>query len=522
MPAFKGKFDFVIVGGGNAAGYAAKEYVSKGGPKGELLIITSEPYCSYERPTCSKAYMKLEGGARLPKFHTSVGGGGDLQDDQWYPKHGIQFMTNTEVTNIDFKKKQLSLANQPPVEYGKLLLCTGSTVADLKDMGTPGAELENIMYLRNVADADRILGRVKQLKTDGGKAVVIGGGYIGLEMTASLRSNGLDVTVVLPQEHFLSRMLTDEVGEFYESYYKEKGVTIRAKARAVSFEPKSPGCKQVGVAVLDTGEKLQCDLCLVGVGARPNLGLFQGDLDMLDDKPGGVKVDGHMKTSQPDVYAAGDIAAFPLKRSGGSLTRMEHVSHARLSAAVAMAEMLKPGSTHEYDYLPYFYSRIFDLHWEFYGSLEGSTVFFGDKKAKKFGTYWVKDGKVVGVFLEGGSPEEVEAIKSLSLEQPAAPKDLGQEMPRMMMQQPNQYFEQLGADKDLGNRALILPPAPDVKHLPPDHLSPAAPCSLVEELHSCPPPLSQVFGQAIEISALGHWPSAPRNWEDFVSSGCQA
>ena len=86
----------------------------------------------------------------------------------------------------------------------------------------------------------------------------------------------------------------------------------------------------------------------------------------------------------------------------------------------------------------------------------------------------------------------------------------------MMMQQPNQYFEQLGADKDLGNRALILRPAPDVKHLPPDHLSPAAPCSLVEELHSCPPPLSQVFGQAIEISALGHWPSAPRNWEDFV------
>ena len=133
-----------------------------------------------------------------------------------------------------------------------------------------------------------------------------------------------------------------------------------------------------------------------------------------------------LQSSNADVYAVGDVATFPLKLTGG-LARQEHVTCARQTAAHAMAEAMAPGSAGDFDYLPFFYSRVFNLSWQFYGLNEGECVIHGDVSAAKFGAYWVKEGAVVGAFLEGGSAEENAAIKKVVAARAAAPADLKQQ-----------------------------------------------------------------------------------------------
>jgi len=178
--------------------------------------------------------------------------------------------------------------------------------------------------------------------------------------------------------------------------------------------------------VLKSGEEITSDIVVVGVGARPNVELLKGQVDLLEEKPGGIKVNGKLQTSNPNIYAVGDVAAFPLHSYGlNKMFRQEHVQNCRESAKHAVSAIFDP-STPDYQYLPYFYSRIFDLGWQFYGTNEDTShVFFGDATSKKFGTYFVKDGKVVGAFLEGGSNEENAALKKCAQTNPPAPEDLG-------------------------------------------------------------------------------------------------
>ncbi|KAK9824670.1 hypothetical protein WJX72_012200 [[Myrmecia] bisecta] len=414
-------FKYVVLGGGNASGYAAREFVKRGTPKGELAIITDEPYVAYERPALSKAYLNPEGAARLPGFHTTVGGGGDKQSPEWYGENGITYKTKTKVTEADVKNKTLKTADGDSIKYEKLIIATGARPVDLGDFGTKGADLKGIFYLRNVEDADKLIAAFPAAKAKGGKAIVVGGGYIGMEVSCGLNKNGLDVTVVFPEDRLMERLFTPEIAEFYESYYLDKGVTLKRGSTVASFEGEDG---QVTHAVLKSGEKLEADLVLVGVGARPNIELFKGQVELLQDKPGGIKVDGRLRTSDPDVYAIGDVAAFPLKRYG-SVTRQEHVANCRQTAAHAVAAILAPSETGDYNYLPFFYSRIYDLGWQYYGtSNDAEPVFFGDKASKKFGTYFVSEGKVVGAFLEGGSNDENAALKKVAEQQPDAPADL--------------------------------------------------------------------------------------------------
>lgn len=165
---------------------------------------------------------------------------------------------------------------------------------------------------------------------------------------------------------------------------------------------------------LDDGSRLPSELVIVGVGIRPNVGLFEGQLTL--DK-GGIKVNGKMQTSNHSVYAVGDVVSFPIKMYG-VYRRLEHVDHARKSAAHAVQAILSPKDTKDYDYMPSFYSRVFTLSWQFYGDNQGTCVLFGDPSSWKFGAYWVHDGKVVGTFLEGGSEEEYVALVRVARDQP--------------------------------------------------------------------------------------------------------
>ncbi|PRW59212.1 monodehydroascorbate reductase [Chlorella sorokiniana] len=415
------QYKHVVLGGGNAAGYFAREWVARNGAKGELAIIGDEPYVSYERPALSKAYLFPEAPARLPGFHSCVGGGGERQLPEFYAQHGIDYLTNTKVTAVDVATKQLTTASGDSITYDKLVVATGARPSTLVDFKTPGADLKGVHYLRNVADADALIAAIADCKAAGGKAVAIGGGYIGLECAAALALNGLDVTMVFPEDRFMARLFTPDIAAFYEQFYAGKGIKI-VKGDVVSSLEGADG--KVTAAVLKGGAKLEANLVLVGVGARPNTELFAGQLELLAGPPGGIKTDEHLRTSNPDVYAIGDVAAFPLKLTGVT-TRQEHVTCCRQTAAHAAAELL--GESKPFDYQPFFYSRVFNLSWQFYGLSEGEVVQFGDVSAGKFGAFWVQGGKVVGAFLESGSPEENAAIKKVAQAQPAAPADLAQQ-----------------------------------------------------------------------------------------------
>lgn len=413
-------FKYIVLGGGNAAGYAAREFVKLAGGAGELAIVTAEPYVAYERPALSKAYLFPEGAPRLPGFHTCVGGGGERQEPEWYKQHGIEYLTNTKVTGLDAKAKALSTEGGTTLQYEKLIIATGCRPLSLAQFKTPGAELEGIHYLRDVADADALIAAAKAAKELGGKVVVVGGGYIGMEVAASLSMWGLDITMVFPESRLMERFFTPEIAAFYESIYQDKGIKLVKGELAVEFM----GEGKVNEVRLKGGAVLPASLVVVGAGAAPNVELAAGQLDLLQERPGGIKVDQHLQTSDPSVFAVGDVAAFPLKRYGGLVTRQEHVTHCRSSAAYAMTAAMKgTAGLDGYDYLPFFYSRVFNLSWQFYGTADGaeSTVLFGDKAAGKFGAYFVAGGKVVGAFLEGGSADENAAIKKVAAERPSAP-----------------------------------------------------------------------------------------------------
>lgn len=412
-------FKYIILGGGVAAGYAAREFDKQGVKPGELAIISKEAVAPYERPALSKGYLFPEGTARLPGFHVCVGSGGERLAPEWYREKGIELILSTEIVKADLSSKSLSSAAGEVFKYDTLIIATGSTVIRLTDFGVQGADAKNILYLREIDDADKLVEAIKAKKN--GKAVIVGGGYIGLELSAALKINNLDVTMVYPEPWCMPRLFTADIAKFYEGYYANKGIKIVKGTVAVGFSTNDNG--EVKEVQLKDGRVLEADIVVVGVGGRPLTALFKGQ---LAEEKGGIKTDGFFKTSVPDVYSVGDTATFPLKLYG-ELRRVEHVDHARKSAeqAVKAIKANEEGkSVEEYDYLPYFYSRAFDLSWQFYGDNVGDAVTFGDNDPAsaqhKFGSYWLKDGKVVGAFLESGTPEENKAIAKVARVQPPA------------------------------------------------------------------------------------------------------
>ncbi|XP_060201265.1 monodehydroascorbate reductase [Lycium barbarum] len=415
-------FKYVIVGGGVAGGYAAREFVKQGVKPGELAIISKEAVAPYERPALSKAYLFPEGAARLPGFHVCVGSGGERLLPEWYAEKGISLILSTEIVKADLASKTLVSAAGESFKYETLVIATGSTVLKLSDFGVQGADSKNIFYLREIDDADKLVEALKAKKN--GKAVIVGGGYIGLELSAVMRLNNIEVSMVYPEPWCMPRLFTEGIAAFYEGYYKNKGVNIIKGTVAVGFDTHPNG--EVKEVKLKDGRVLEADLVVVGVGAKPLTTLFKGQ---VEEEKGGIKTDAFFKTSVPNVYAVGDVATFPMKMYG-DIRRVEHVDHSRKSAEQAVKAIFageQGKSVDEYDYLPYFYSRAFDLSWQFYGDNVGETVLFGDadpnSATHKFGTYWIKDGKIVGAFLESGSPEENKAIAKVAKVQPVASLD---------------------------------------------------------------------------------------------------
>jgi monodehydroascorbate reductase (NADH) len=237
----------------------------------------------YERPALSKGYLFPENAARLPGFHTCVGSGGERLLPEWYSEKGIELILSTEIVKADLASKTLTSAAGATFTYETLLIATGSSVIKLTDFGVQGAESNNILYLRDIADADKLVAAM-QAKKDG-KVVIVGGGYIGLELSAALKMNNFDVTMVYPEPWCMPRLFTSGIAHFYEGYYSKKGIKIVKGTVAAGFEADANG--DVTAVKLKDGRVLEADIVVVGVGGRPLTALFKGQ---VAEEKGGLKV----------------------------------------------------------------------------------------------------------------------------------------------------------------------------------------------------------------------------------------
>ncbi|XP_022157151.1 monodehydroascorbate reductase 5, mitochondrial [Momordica charantia] len=410
--------EFVIVGGGNAAGYAARTFVEHGMADGRLCIVSKEAFAPYERPALTKGYLFPldKKPARLPGFHTCVGSGGERQTPEWYKDKGIETFYQDQVTGIDIENQTLNTTSGKLLKYGSLLIATGCTASRFPDR--IGGGLPGVHYIRDVADADSLISSLEKAQ----KVVVVGGGYIGMEVAAAAVGWKLDTTVIFPEDHLLQRLFTPSLARKYEEFYQENGVKFLKGASIKHLEAGANGC--VTSVKLEDGSSIEADTVVIGIGAKPAVGPFERV--GLNSSVGGIQVDGLFRTKIPGIFAVGDVAAFPLKLYD-RVARVEHVDHARRSAQHCVKALLT-AQTQTYDYLPYFYSRVFEyegsprkIWWQFFGDNVGETVEIGNFDPK-IATFWIHSGKLKGVLLESGSPEEFELLPKLARLQPLVDK----------------------------------------------------------------------------------------------------
>ncbi|KAI0515758.1 hypothetical protein KFK09_008425 [Dendrobium nobile] len=250
MAAIGKHFKYLILGGGVAA------------------------VAPYERPTLSKAYLFPQGAARLPGFHVCVGSGGERLLPEWYSEKGIELILHTEIAKAELTARTLTSVAGATFTYDNLIIATGSKVTRLTDIGVQGADCNNIFYLREIDDADKLVSGIQARKN--AKSVILGGGYIGLELGAALQINDLDVTMVYPEPWCMPRLFSPEIAAFYEGYYAIKGIKIIKGTTAVGFDSDANG--NVTKVKLKDGRVLDADIVVVGVGARPHTTLLKAKL----------------------------------------------------------------------------------------------------------------------------------------------------------------------------------------------------------------------------------------------------
>ncbi len=363
---------FVIVGAGLAGAKAAQTLRAEGFA-GRIHLVGDEPDAPYERPPLSKGFL----------VGTSERESVFVHDHAWYPENEVDLLTGTKVIGLDAARHQVILDGGTSLAFDKLLLATGSSP---RLLDVPGADLAGVYYLRRLPESE---GLHATLSDGGRRVVIIGGGWIGLEVASAARGFDNDVTVVEPQSTVLKGALGQELGDVFAGLHREHGVRLLLDEGVSALEGTDG---RVTTVVTTSGGRLPADVVVVGVGVRPNMQLAEAVGLEVDN---GVLVNAALRTSHPDIYAAGDIAnAFhPLL---GRHVRVEHWAHANRSGPAAAKSML--GQDVTYDPIPYFYTDQYDLGMEYSGAIgpEGydRVVYRGDVAAREFISFWLKDGRV--------------------------------------------------------------------------------------------------------------------------------
>jgi 3-phenylpropionate/trans-cinnamate dioxygenase ferredoxin reductase component len=362
-----------LIVGASLAGAKAAQTLRDEGFDGPIVLIGDERERPYERPPLSKDY--LQGKAERETIY--------VHPDGWYAKHDVDLRLGETVVSVDPAAHEVTLASGERIGYGKLLLTTGSTPRRLP---VPGGDLDGVLYLRRVGDSDRI----KETFGSASRVAVIGAGWIGLETTAAARVAGVEVTVLESADLPLLRVLGPEAAEVFADLHRDHGVDLRFGVRVA--EITGAAGRTSGVRLADD-TLIEADAVIVGIGITPNTQLAEAAGLDVDD---GIVVDARLRTSHPDIYAAGDVASafHPLV---GKHIRVEHWANALNQPKAAARSML--GEEAAYDRVPYFYTDQYDLGMEYSGYVDPGgydrVVFRGDVGTREFIAFWLANGRVL-------------------------------------------------------------------------------------------------------------------------------
>jgi len=381
----------VIVGGGQAAAQAT-ETLRRKGHVGPLVVIGDENLLPYQRPPLSKKYLagQMEADRLL------------IRHADHYLEHHVDLHLGFPAVSLDCAAHRLEVADGSHFEYERLLLATGSRPRLLP---VPGAELVGVHYLRTAADVD-------SLRTEfqaGRHAVVVGGGYIGLEVAATCRDSGLDVTVVEAEGRVMSRVVAPALSSFYEAEHARHGVRILCGARVAELipAPGPAGTQRVAALRLTDGREVAADFVLVAIGVVPADSLAREAGLPCDD---GIVVDEHCRTADPDIWAAGDCTRHP-NLHYGTRVRLESVDNAFEQGTSAALNMLGISTVH--DRVPWFWSDQYDLKMVIVGLPVGhdQLVVRGDPASRAFSVCYLRDRELIAIETVNHNKDQMAARK---------------------------------------------------------------------------------------------------------------
>jgi 3-phenylpropionate/trans-cinnamate dioxygenase ferredoxin reductase component len=365
------KPSFIIVGGGMAGAIAAQT-LREEGFDGQITLLGQEQHAPYERPPLSKDY--LQGKADRESIF--------VHPEPWYVEHTVELRLGSAVTSLDPASRFLTTAIGTRLSYDKLLLATGSRP---RRIGVPGADLDGVYYLRNVEDSERLKIEFAQAS----RVVIIGAGWIGLETAAAARAAGLDVTLLVSGDMPLEHALGPEVAPIFAELHRSHGVDLRYRTTAVELTGRHGAV--TGVTLSD-GTRIDADMIIVGIGAVPRTELAAEAGLKIDN---GILVDEHLHTSDPDIFAAGDIAR-PYNPRLGRHIRVEHWANARRQGVIAANAMLGQDAA---DGRPsYFFTDQYDLSMEYTGDIGPAgyerVVFRRHADSRQVIVFWLDEQRV--------------------------------------------------------------------------------------------------------------------------------
>ena len=384
-----GEVDFLLIGGGMAAGNCAAR-LRELGAEGEIMLVGREPEPPYERPPLSKEYLRGE--SERPEAY--------VNEPSWYEQNAIDLRVGTNVMSLDSAARTAKLQGGEEVAFGKALLATGAMVNILR---VDGAELEGIHYLRAFGNSDAIRAEAEQAE----RVVLVGGSYIGSEVAASLTRVGKSCAIVMMEDVLLERPFGQRAGRWFQALLEEHGVEVHGGQEVEAFE----GGGRFGAVVTKSGKAVAGDLLVVGAGVRPDVMLAQRAGLEVDN---GIVCDAKLMTSVDGIYAAGDCCNYDSVVHGRRL-RIEHWDVAMQQGRVAAENML--GAARDYDVVPYFFSDLADwASLEYVGPAPAwdEEVWRGEPGGGQFLVWYLSGGKVAGALSVERSEDLGEARRLLA------------------------------------------------------------------------------------------------------------